>query len=59
MTAKRWSMPILLMGLVALAIFLALGLLFFTAMEAEHRKREKANKTEPEPPAARAQSAGR
>jgi hypothetical protein len=52
-------MPILLMGLVALGIFLGLGLLFFTAMEAEHRKREKASKAEPEPPKANVQSGGR
>ncbi len=50
-------MPILLMGLVALAIFLALGLMFFSAMEAEHRKREKESKGEP--PKANTQSAGR
>ncbi len=52
-------MPILLMALVALAIFLALGVMFFTAMEAEHRKREKANQSVPEPPKANAQAAGR
>ncbi len=34
-------MPILFMALVALLIFLVLGGMFFAAMEAEHRKREK------------------
>ncbi len=57
--AKRYPMPILLMALVALAIFLALGLMFFTAMQAEHRKREQTNQAVPEPPKAKAQTAGR
>lgn len=52
-------MPILLMGVVALAIFLALGLLFFTAMEAERRKRAKADKPDSDAPKTNANAAGR
>lgn len=39
-------MPILLMGVVALIIFLVLGGMFFAAMEAEHHKRKDAEKCE-------------
>ncbi len=39
-------MPILFMALTALLIFLVLGGMFFAAMEAEHRKREKAGEGE-------------
>jgi Na+-transporting methylmalonyl-CoA/oxaloacetate decarboxylase gamma subunit len=57
-------MPILIMGVFALAIFLIFGGLFFYAMSAEHRQREAAEKAEAEKnsasqPKAVAQSAGR
>jgi hypothetical protein len=51
-------MPILFMGLGALAIFVGMGVLFFTAMEVEQRKRAAANKPESEAPKAKAQGAG-
>jgi hypothetical protein len=53
-------MPILIMGLFALAIFLLFGFLFFTAMEAEHRQREAAAKAAETPaPKAMAHGAGK
>jgi Na+-transporting methylmalonyl-CoA/oxaloacetate decarboxylase gamma subunit len=50
-------MPILVMGVTALVIFLVLGAMFFAAMEAEHRKREKIDK-QAETPKTMAHTAG-
>lgn len=57
-------MPILIMGLFALAMFLIFGALFFYAMTAEHRQREAIEKAEagkdaPSPRKATSQGAGR
>jgi uncharacterized membrane protein len=53
-------MPILIMGLFALALFIVFGFLFFSAMAAEHRQRNAMQKAE-EAKAAKAvaQGAGR
>ncbi len=41
-------MPILFMAVVALLIFLVLGGMFFAAMEAEHKKRERSEQPDPQ-----------
>jgi len=51
-------MPILFMGLVALAVFLSMFFMFLAAMTAERRKRDELEAAQTEPPKVKAQAAG-